>query len=395
MRKLVPLACAAIFGALLMASPASAGVTGTEGSTGTEGGTSTTNVHRDSVYTDRTVSTSNQYLSPIIRDQGNRIVSRSSSSVVTERVTHGLNARHYGYDPIGTVESRYSYVTGSDSWLSFLRTTYEQIGDNLVDQYYTKVGTTLDYSRFDSLDIQQSADLIVIGDADNLESQRVVQGSRTITWNWTDFFWNDLHRMDVRQKVFNKFNDYHKHTTYYYTAVTEKVTYVSPIVLNMDGSGQLMASRGQHTAHPEFYTDRLALFDFYGSGEHKLMEWVGPKDGLLCVPKADGRVDGTCLFGIANGYENGYEELAATRDANRDGVVSGTELEGLYVWQDANGNAIAGSAELKTVQDLGITEIRVDHKDFASTFTMNGATQKSWDWWPSVKGLIRMVPPQG
>lgn len=389
MKKLVPLACAAIVGALMMATPALAGVSGATG------GDTTTVDDRTNVYTNRTVSTSKTYLAPVIRDQGNRIVSNTSSSQSLGTYTNGVNGRSYGYAPVGTVVGSSTSGAGSNSWTTFLRTSYEQIGDNLVNQYYTKVGTTLDRTRFDSRDIESSSDLIVIGDSDNLASQYTAQGERTVTWNWTDFYWNDLHRTDVRQRVFNKYDDYSKHTVHYYVTYQDVVTFVSPIVLNMDGTGKLMASRGNHKAHGEFYTDRLAIFDFYGSGEPKLMEWVGPKDGLLCVPKADGRVDGTCLFGIANGYENGYEELAATRDANNDGVISGKELDGLYVWQDANGNAIAGSAELKTVQELGITSISTKHQNFKSSFTMNGATHNSWDWWPSVKGLQKMAPRQG
>ena len=394
MKKFVPLACTAILAAALMASPASAGVTGAGG------GTSTTNTNRTNVYTDREVSNNTVYLPDVIRDMGKRIVSYTSNSVTSEVVYESVNGREYGWTKSEQDEAiGHSYRTGrsldyTTSYDSFLRTSIEQVADNLVNQYWTKVGTTFDHSRFDSLDVANSTDLIVVGDIDNMESQYVAQGNRTITWNWTDFYWNDLNRTDVREKIFNKYQDYNRHTTYYYTVYKDLVTFVSPIVLNMDGSGKLMASRGQHQAHEGFYKDRMAIFDFYGSGEPKLIEWVGPKDGLLCVPKADGRVDGTCLFGIANGYENGYEELAATRDANHDGVVSGTELDGLYVWQDANGNALAGSAELKTVQELGITEIRVDHRNFQSSFTMNGATCTSWDWWPSVKGMTRVLPPQ-
>ena len=392
MKKLVPLACAALVGALLCSTPALAGVTGAEG------GTSTTVENRTGVYTNRTVSTNTTYLDPVIRDQGGRVVSTSSSSQHTGiTYVNGVNGRSYGYDEggIGTVVGSRDELAYTDSWLSFLRTSYEQVGDQLVDQYYTQVGTTFDRSRFDSRDIAASSDLIVIGDSDNLEAQYVAQGDRTVTWNWTDFYWNDLNRTDVRQKTFNKYQDYNQHTVYYYSTYEDVITFVSPLVLNMDGTGRLMASRGEHKPHGKFYTDRLAIFDFYGTGEPRLMEWVGPKDGLLCVPKADGRVDGTCLFGIANGYENGFEELAATRDANKDGVIRGAELDGLYVWQDANGNALAGTSELKTVQELGISEIRCNHQNFKSSFTMNGAKHTTWDWWPSVKGLRRMAPRQG
>mgnify|MGYP001186358443 CR=1 FL=1 len=112
MKKLVPLACAALVGALLCSTPALAGVTGAEG------GTSTTVENRTGVYTNRTVSTNTTYLDPVIRDQGGRVVSTSSSSQHTGiTYVNGVNGRSYGYDEggIGTVVGSRDELAYTDS----------------------------------------------------------------------------------------------------------------------------------------------------------------------------------------------------------------------------------------------------------------------------------------
>ena len=166
--------------------------------------------------------------------------------------------------------------------------------------------------------------------------------------------------------------------------------YVSPLVLDITGNGVLQASNGQNMpGHPVVDTN-VILADFYGDGFEIGMEWVGPQDGLLVAPKADGSVDMSCLFGTAGGYENGYEKLSLY-DKNSDNKVNGEELVGLSVWQDANSNGVADAGEVKTVQELGITEIAITpNNNFVSSFTMNGKTNKMWDWWPNAIELIKL-----
>ncbi|HXE73648.1 MAG TPA: hypothetical protein VNO81_13385 [Candidatus Nitrosotenuis sp.] len=163
---------------------------------------------------------------------------------------------------------------------------------------------------------------------------------------------------------------------------------VSPLVLNLDGSGQLQASGGKWLPHRFVASSRTVLFDFHGNGFPVETEWVGPADGLLCVPKPDGTVDGTCLFGTTTGFGSGYEALAV-RDKNGDMKITGAELSGLFVWQDGNGDAVAERSELFDVQDLGISEISLRHKNFKSTYVRNGKTYTMWDWWPSLHELRR------
>jgi hypothetical protein len=165
---------------------------------------------------------------------------------------------------------------------------------------------------------------------------------------------------------------------------------LSPIVLDLSGTGKLDACEGNWHSHKGFLGKRLAFFDFDGTGYDLLMEWVGPHAGLLVQPKADGSVDGTCLFGTVGGYNNGFEKLAVL-DKNNDGVLTGKELDGLMVWIDTKADGYCDKSELHSLKELGITSISVKHsKDFAGTFTMNGKTEKLWDWWPNALNMRRM-----
>lgn len=169
--------------------------------------------------------------------------------------------------------------------------------------------------------------------------------------------------------------------------------YSSPIILDLVGSGTIEASGGNWRPHQHsFYPKHRRLFDFFGNGFPVAMEWVGPNDGLLVKPKADGSVDGSCLFGNATGFNHGYEQLA-TMDTNLDGRVAGKELAGLSVWQDKNTNAKCEPGELRTLKQLGISELNLRHKDFKSTFVMNGKTQAMFDWWPTMFEIKKTKRP--
>ncbi len=161
--------------------------------------------------------------------------------------------------------------------------------------------------------------------------------------------------------------------------------YVSPLVLDLLGNGQLEASNGEYKPHGTFDEKSSVVADFYGDGFEIAMEWVGPNDGLLVAPKADGTVDMSCLFGTAGGYDSGYEKLSLYADKN--GIVKGSALNALAVWQDANRNAIADKGEVRSCSELGITSINTNDVQFVSSFEMNGKKHKMWDWWPNAVEL--------
>jgi hypothetical protein len=159
--------------------------------------------------------------------------------------------------------------------------------------------------------------------------------------------------------------------------------FVSPIVLDMDGDNKLEASHGEWLPHG-FTNCKVVEFDMNGDGFADLTEWIGPNDGLLLTNYTGGtEVDAHQLFGDADGFREGYEKLSAL-DSNKDGVLAGDELKSLSVWQDKNSNGQADTGEVRSVSELGITEIRTSHERLVSSFVQNGATKTMWDWYPVV-----------
>jgi hypothetical protein len=190
------------------------------------------------------------------------------------------------------------------------------------------------------------------------------------------------------------------------TATTYSIDYqqaVSPLVLNMNGSGKLEASGGNWLPHPDhFYTKRLVLFDLLGDGFPMVMEWVGPHDGLLVHLNSSEihqlhstgtvQITGQNLFGTMGGWVNGYQKLSLY-DTTRSGKLTGHELKGFYVWQDKNGNGKVDPGELKSVQQLGITQIDViPNAKLVSHFIMKGKQYKIWDWYPNALEVLKRKP---
>lgn len=168
---------------------------------------------------------------------------------------------------------------------------------------------------------------------------------------------------------------------------------ISPLLLDMDGDGAIQASGGEWLPHSAPHRDRMAFFDFHGDRFPVLMEWPGPNDGILCEPNADGSIDGTNLFGTATGFSNGYEALKV-KDANNDGKISGSELDGLMVWTDLNSDARPQKGEVKSLAEHNITELSVKHKNFVASFVKDGQTERMFDWWPQTYELnrVRLAP---
>lgn len=244
--------------------------------------------------------------------------------------------------------------------------------------------STLEKTGEEVTDVQTTEfvgeDCFTIGDSQygNSESIYLAAGQTLLlTEVWIEEFWLQTNNFDV----------YHNAN---WQVCGKKI--ISPLVIPMNGTNKIEASGGTWLPHGrQFYNKKKALFDFYGNGFPVAMEWVGPNDGLLCQPKANGSVDGTCLFGTATGYRHGFEQLS-TRDKNRDLAVTGKELDGLCIWQDANGNARVDSGEVKSVQESGITSLSLRHVDFRSDCMMNGKKTALYDWWPTVLELKKVQP---
>lgn len=177
-----------------------------------------------------------------------------------------------------------------------------------------------------------------------------------------------------------------------------QVTSYTPIILDLSGTGKPDVSHSNYLPHlPNMYQDRLAMFDFMGTGVPILTEWVGPKAGLLCTPDKNGTVTSALdLFGSAGGWNDGFDKLEALYDKNHEGVVRGDALKGLAVWIDKNGNAKVDPGEIVSLDSLGIVAISVKHNNYESSYqTKDGIKHKMWDWFPSGMSLKKIEGHSG
>jgi hypothetical protein len=157
---------------------------------------------------------------------------------------------------------------------------------------------------------------------------------------------------------------------------------VSPLVLDLQGSGVLDASGGLWLPHPSSLTGPYAAFDIDGDGFKDVTEWVGPSVGLLTT--TTNVQSGRDLLGTAGGWSNGFQHLETLFDTNHSGIIEGAELNGLYVWQDLNGNGVVDPGEIVSVESLGITWISTVQSNGVSWFGYaNGTSNLVWDWWPN------------
>ena len=325
----------------------------------------------------------------------------------------GNGTRGYGKYQLGWDASIGSWSKDSSS-KSYVKTTeskktkdhrdYDRTVETKSDGGTAYTGTTEKFLGSDKEFLSRkyefnNGDSILIGDRDNMSSAYAAQGTTKVTdsYKQTDHYLltdNYTHTtINTKQKVYK---NYTETITTKQKVYNENIVYkanmtvsVTPIVLDLDGDGKIEASNGQYLPHKGDFSQNVVMFDFYGDGFPVAMEWVGTNDGLLCRPEADGTVKGTNLFGSANGYANGYDELASL-DVNRDGALTGEELTGLMVWQDENHNGVADKGELKSLTELGITSIGTKAEKLSSTYIRDGKTFKSFDWNPSVEQVRKI-----
>ena len=126
--------------------------------------------------------------------------------------------------------------------------------------------------------------------------------------------------------------------------------------------------------------DNGVHFDLDRNGFAEKTAWIGEEDGFLVLDRnRNGFIDdGSELFSdqivLKNGElsKSGFETLADLDDnVNEatgkigDGVIdeNDSEFENLRVWIDENHNGISEENELKTLSELGIASISLDHSD--------------------------------
>ena len=336
------------------------------------------------------IGTLKKQISSNLRDYGySRQIGRSGVSNSDLRKMYNLKSGHShmgsSYEESGWSSSESGSVKTSTSSSRQKNTTdkYTKYKENK-----SKMTTTYDGSKLTYTGTTYEPGTILVGDPDSIFNAYTANGKATINEIRDDYYTrNHVYERDhiTQDTVTNTTTKTGTKTVVYQMNSTRVY---SPIVLDLDGDGKIEASNGQYLAHDSF-SDKVVAFDFFGNGFPVLTEWVGANDGLLCRPNADGSVKGTNLFGIANGFDNGYEEMASL-DVDNSGSLEGAELKELRVWTDVNANGIAEANELKTLDELGITSIKVSHNNYASTFVRNGQTFKSFDWWPNCREMRKV-----
>jgi hypothetical protein len=123
-------------------------------------------------------------------------------------------------------------------------------------------------------------------------------------------------------------------------------------------------------------------FDADGSGVKRRWTWVSKDAGWLVYDPHATKVisSGLQLFGNVSFWlfwANGYEAMAALDD-NHDGRLTGSELTGLAIWRDLNGNGIAEPGEVLSLTEWGISELSCayewDDSDVEVAFSRTGVT---------------------
>ena len=139
-------------------------------------------------------------------------------------------------------------------------------------------------------------------------------------------------------------------------------------------------------------TNAQVTFDLDGSGLARKWAWITPKAAWL-IYDPDGRdqvTSGLQMFGNVTFWifwRDGYEALSALDD-NGDGVLSGTELKGLALWNDTNGNGVSEPGEVLPVEAFGITSLSCSSHRHASGMQWNpagvtfddGSSRPTYDW---------------
>ena len=157
----------------------------------------------------------------------------------------------------------------------------------------------------------------------------------------------------------------------------------TPVLLDVNGDGKIdTTGKGGHKVQ----------FDLDADGKKDTMEWMkaGSQDGMLVADyNNDGQInDGRELMrrtgenGEKDKYKNGWDKVSQLYDKNHDGVVKGDELNGLKMWVDSNGDAKTDPGELRTLAQMGISQIDLpkNQGEMDSTFVRNGKTQLARDY---------------
>jgi len=140
-----------------------------------------------------------------------------------------------------------------------------------------------------------------------------------------------------------------------------------PLALDLNGDGKIGISPAPNGG---------AYFDHNGDGVSHKSSWISKEDGILAYDRnGNGNIDdGSELFGNFTQIKDkdgnqrlakdGYEALKEF-DSNNDGLIDNKDdkFKDLKIWQDANSNGISDEGELKSLDELGIASLSLNHNE--------------------------------
>lgn len=152
-------------------------------------------------------------------------------------------------------------------------------------------------------------------------------------------------------------------------------TLISPIAIDLDNKGRIERLAGEFSV------------DMDGDGVvEPLGQWFAPSAGILVTADAAGQISGEELFGnLVGEFADGFEKLAVL-DLDKNGQLTGDELQALAIWVDGNSNTIIDEGELSNLATHQIVGLPVEHYKYMARATRaNGKDVLMEDvWFPLV-----------
>jgi len=211
-------------------------------------------------------------------------------------------------------------------------------GDLLIDLYNYNPGATQSFDLIRAQDIQGNFNRVVA---------RAPVGSGEVMGTY-------------KYEIVTENGDAIYRLTVSSSTLTNSQNLVSPLVIDLDGDGIELLSL-DHEIH----------FDLDGNGSQDRVGWTGTREAFLALDlNRNGLIDsGAELFGTATQLpdgstaSNGFEALAQY-DTNADLSIDASDAiyADLRGWVDSNSDATSDSAELHTLNELGIASISLAYQ---------------------------------
>jgi len=179
----------------------------------------------------------------------------------------------------------------------------------------------------------------------------------------------------------------HYHTSYGYSSY-----WLHPVTISFTKGGDFLSGEWRKLDARKPVDPAKRNFNLDGEGA-KYWEWVGQTEGILVVNESKDPMfqpDGTHFFGHntwGQKWSNATEPMKAL-DKNNDGFLTDSELDTVWVWVDANTDAVVQEGELTTLPSKGITSISVNNEEdgkggewFPGGATGPAGTFDMVDWW--------------